>query len=198
MNILIDLGNRLMSEALYELLARSGYDSVVVSRGPTANTFIPDVLLVDTAALSHGLRTEYLEAKVLLIDTGLDPEKLYATLLSHRIHGVLSPEAALQLLKEALKALEEGQLWIDNGSVKTLLHDAGDISRQEKILRVTRREQEIIDYICQGLGNREIARRLGLSEHSVKSHLNRIFTKLSISSRSKLMTLALKSRPSSG
>ena len=53
-------------------------------------------------------------------------------------------------------------------------------------------EREIIACICRGLSNREIARRLTLPEHTVKSHLNRIFSKFHIKSRSKLITLAMK------
>jgi DNA-binding CsgD family transcriptional regulator len=50
------------------------------------------------------------------------------------------------------------------------------------------REQEVIDCVCQGLRNNEIARGLILSPHTVKAHLTRIFRKLNITSRSKLMT----------
>ena len=128
------------------------------------------------------------EAKVLLMDTGIEPEKLCATLLSYRIHGILSPDTELDLFKKALKVVSEGQIWIDNGSVKALLNDAGDISQKGRLSHITGREQEIIECVCRGLRNSEIAGRLALSPHTVKAHLNRIFRKLNITSRSKLMT----------
>jgi len=56
---------------------------------------------------------------------------------------------------------------------------------------VTDREKEIIDYVCQGFTNKEIATRLTLSEHTIKAHLNRIFRKFNASSRSKLITLVM-------
>ncbi len=199
MNILIDLGNCLMSEALYQFLASSGYDKVVVSARPFKRRFIPDVLLVDITALRRDLLARYPETKILLVDSGLGPEKLRATLRSYRIHGILSPNADLDVLQKALKALTQGELWIDNGSVaKAMPDDAGGISQEGKIGHIASREQEIIEYICQGLTNKEIALRLGLSVHTVKAYLNRIFRKFNVTSRSKLMTLARRSRLTSG
>jgi LuxR family transcriptional regulator, positive regulator of biofilm formation len=194
MHIAIHLGSHLMSEAIQQLLARSGYDTVVVSgRSPTKG-LTPDVLLVDSTTLRQDLLAQYPEAKVLLIDTGMEPEQLCATLLSHRIHGVLSPDTELHLFKKALTAISEGQVWIDNRTVKALLHDAGNISLKGKIGHITSREQEIIDCICQGLSNKEIAKTLSLSEYTVKSHLNTIFKKFNVTSRSKLVSLVMSSR----
>ena len=198
MTILIHLGNQLMAEAVYQLLVAQGYDGVVVNGRSPTNGAAPDVLFVDTTTLSHGLFTQYPEAKVLLIDAGIEPDKLCAMLLSYRIHGVLSPHTELQLLKKALTALTEGQIWIDNGSVKAMLQEAGDISRKGKIDHITGREQEIIECIYEGLSNREIARKLGISDHTVKAHLARIFRKFNVTTRSKLIALAMHGRPTSG
>ena len=180
MTILIDLGNQLIAEAVCQLLLKLGDANVVLSGKPPTNGSTPYVLLVDIATLRHDLLTRYPEAKVLLIDTGIEKDKLCATLLSYKIHGVLSPHTELYLFKKALTAISEGELWIDNGTVKALFHDAGNISPKG----------EIIECICQGLNNNEIARRLTLSPHTVKSHLNTIFRKFNVTRRSKLMTLA--------
>jgi DNA-binding NarL/FixJ family response regulator len=188
MNIGIHLSNHLVAEAVYQLLMKNGYDHVVTGESSPANGFIPDVLLVDITTLRQDLLVQHPEAKVLLIDTGIESEKLCATLLSYRIHGIVSPHTELHLFKKALTAVSEGQIWIDNGSVKALLNDAGDMSRKGRISHITGREQEIIECVCQGLRNNEIAGRLALSPHTVKAHLNRIFRKLNITSRSKLMT----------
>jgi len=69
-----------------------------------------------------------------------------------------------------------------------LLNNAGNISQKGRISHITGREQEIIECVCQGLRNNEIAGRLALSPHTIKAHLNRIFRKLNITNRSKLMT----------
>ena len=193
MHIGIHFGNRLMAEAIYQLLVENGYDHVVTGEG--SNGFTPHVLLVDITTLKRDLLARYPEAKVLLMDTGMKPDKLCATLISYRIHGVLSPHTELPLLKKALTAISEGNLWIDDGAVKTLLHDTGNISQKGKISHITSREQEIIEFTCEGLSTNEIARRLTLSPHTVRTHLNRIFKKLQLTSRTKLMALAAHRPP---
>jgi len=194
MTILIDLGNELMAEALSQLLVRAGYDHVVRGDRTPANGFIPGVLLVDDTTLRQEILTRYPEAKVLLIDTGIKPENLPALLLAYRIHGVLSPATEVHLLKKALRVVSEGQIWIDNESVKAVLCDSGAISQKGKISHITGRQEELIACISEGLSNKEIAQRFGLSEHTVKAHLNRIYRKLGVTSRSKLMARAMKGR----
>jgi DNA-binding NarL/FixJ family response regulator len=55
-------------------------------------------------------------------------------------------------------------------------------------LRVlTKREQEIVALVCVGLANKIIARRLGISEGTVKSHLNQIYRKLGVQNRTTLI-----------
>jgi DNA-binding NarL/FixJ family response regulator len=194
-HIAIHLSNQLIAEAIYQLLVTNGYDNVVVDGRCPANV-APDVLLVDSTTLTHDLLARYPTPKVLLMDTGMEPDKLCATLLSYRIHGVLSPpRTEIPLFKKALTAVSEGKLWIDNGSARTLLHDAGNISQKGKIGHITSREQEIIGCVCQGLSNNEIARKLTLSPYTVKTHLNRIFTKLNVTNRSKLVALATHRQP---
>ena len=189
MHIAIHVSNQLMAEAICQLLVTNGYDAVVMSGRSPTNGFTPHVLLVDSTMLGKDLLSRYPDAKVLLMDTGMEPDKLCAALLSYRIHGVLSSHTELPLFKKALAAIGEGKLWIDNGTVKALLHDAGSISPKGEISDITSREQEIIDGICQGLSNKEIAQRLSVSPHTVKAHLNRIFKKFNVTSRSKLMAV---------
>ncbi|MGA2109764.1 MAG: response regulator transcription factor [Syntrophorhabdales bacterium] len=193
MTILIDLGSQLMSEAIYQFLMANGYDNVVVSGRSPADGFTPQVILVDITTVRHTLLSRYPEAKVLLIDTGVESEKLLVTLLSHPIQGLLSTRTEMPLLKKALKAIAEGQIWIDNELVKTLLQDTGALSKTGKINGISGREQEIIACVSQGLSNKQIADRLALSENTVKAHLNTIFKKLNITSRVKLMALAVQS-----
>jgi len=174
MTIFIDLGNQLLAEALSQLLVRAGYDHVVRSGGAPANGFVPDVLLVDGSALRHELFARYPEAKVLLIDTGIEPENLPAMLLPYRIHGVLSPHTEIHHVKKALKVVST-------------------TAARGKTKSITGREQEMVASVCQGLTNQEIADRFGLSPYTVRAHLYRIYKKLGVRSRSKLMAQAMHS-----
>jgi LuxR family transcriptional regulator, positive regulator of biofilm formation len=192
MTILIDFGSQLMAEAVYQLLVTNGYDDVAVSGRLLANGFTPDVILVDVTTVGRKLLSRYPEAKVILIDAGQEPAKLLAILLSHPVHGMLSIHTELHLLKKALRAVTEGQIWIDNESVKALLQDNGTLSKTGKISGSTNREKEIIEYVCRGLSNKQIALALALSENTVKAHLSAIFRKFNVTSRSRLMSLAMQ------
>ena len=191
MRILIDLSNHLIAEAIYQVLVTDGYEVTLRGGSPGKEIGSPDVLLVDAATLQEDFKSDYPGAKLLLIDSGLQMEKLCALLLSYPLKGVLSPRMELQLLKKALKAVESGHLWIDNESLKAALHESGTFSKTGKITGITGRERQIIACVCQGLTNKEIARRFGLSEHTIRSHLNNIFRKYNIKSRSKLLAVSL-------
>ena len=192
MNIFVDLGNRMIAEAVCQLLSKIGYTNVATSGRLPTSGFAPHILLVDITTLRHELLTRYPEAKVLLMDTGIEKEKLYATLLSYKIHGVLSPAMELHLLKRALVAVHEGQIWIDNGSVKALFHQTTTGTGETS--HISDRERDVIECVCQGVSNGEIAQRLALSPNTVKAHLNRIFRKLNIKRRSQLLSLAMQGR----
>jgi DNA-binding CsgD family transcriptional regulator len=52
--------------------------------------------------------------------------------------------------------------------------------------RITKREAEVVRLVGEGLSNREIGQRLGLTEHTVKNYLVRVFDKLGVSNRVEL------------
>jgi DNA-binding NarL/FixJ family response regulator len=188
MNILIQVSNQLISEAIKQLLNKNGYEQVVIADKNT-NGFQPAIVLVDSTTIGDKVFKLYPDAKVLLMDTGIGKDKLIAMLLSYKIHGILSTDMELSLLKKALQVVSEGQVWIDNSTVKSFLHDSDLLSNNGKMNGVTNREKEITDLVVQGCSNKEIAEKLFISQHTVKAHLNRIFRKFNTTSRSKLITV---------
>jgi DNA-binding NarL/FixJ family response regulator len=56
---------------------------------------------------------------------------------------------------------------------------------------LTWREQEVVDLVAQGLSNKTIATRLSISARTVEGHLNHVFVKLGVASRTELVRLAL-------
>ena len=193
MHVHIHLSNHLIADALHQLLVANGYDNVVVEDSLSGGSG-PSLLLVDSLTVRHALLSRYPAAKVLLIDTGLEPERLCIIILSYRLYGVLSSRVHLSLLKEAFSTASKGGIWIDNASLRSLLEDIGTIPTQRKITDITNTEREIIACVCQGLTNGQIARRLALSDHTVKTRLGTIYRKCNVTTRSELISLAAQSQ----
>jgi DNA-binding NarL/FixJ family response regulator len=99
-------------------------------------------------------------------------------------------------LRKCVRRVFEGQLWIGNTELQYVV----DALAQAQPLRVvnseglnllSRREEAVMRLVAEGLGNREIADQLALSEHTVKNYLFHIFDKLGISNRVELVLYAV-------
>jgi DNA-binding NarL/FixJ family response regulator len=105
-------------------------------------------------------------------------------------------DANLRLLCRCLQCVATGQIWANSEQLGYLLDLVSETpslrvlnSRGDPIL--TPREEQVVALVAEGLGNRQIARELNLSEHTVKKYLFRIFEKLGISSRVELVLYAV-------
>jgi DNA-binding NarL/FixJ family response regulator len=196
MKILICLSNVLLGKALLELLARNvpGCQIAAAKDFCVADGFQPDVVMVDARNLTQDPMTRCHDAKIILIDTGLEPDELINLLLTYRLDGVIDRYTDVALFKKALKAIVAGQLWIDNGKMRAILDQAKPQGKNHQADSLSRKEQEIVMLISQGLRNRDIAAKLYISEQTVKTHISSIFKKAHVSRRSQLAPLALTLR----
>lgn len=192
MNILLIFNSCLISEALHDILSKSMDESqILISGSKDSVNFKPDIIIADISSINHEMLTRHPKAKILLLDTGLKHPDIMATLLSYRIHGVLSLNTDMHLLKKAIKVVSEGEIWIDNKTIKEFLHNAGLMSKPDRIAGLTEKEKSIVTHVCRGYKNKDIASSLSMSEQTVKVHLNRIFRKFNVTSRSQLVALTL-------
>ena len=99
--------------------------------------------------------------------------------------GLVGKQLAFATLERAIHALAMGELWANRRAtadfVDRLTDDSGRVADSDG--QLTTRESEIIDDVGRGLRNKDIARRLNISEETVKSHLNNIFRKLRVDNR---------------
>ena len=111
--------------------------------------------------------------------------------------GVFSrSEAQFGLLCKCVLCVHRGQIWANTGQLKSLI----DAMTQMPFVRVvdsdganllTKREEDLVRLVADGLSNRDIARQLNLSEHTVKNYVFRVFEKLGVSNRVELVLYAL-------
>jgi DNA-binding NarL/FixJ family response regulator len=101
-----------------------------------------------------------------------------------------------RLLCKCVQAVHQGQIWVSSEHLRFLI----DAVTQVPALRVvdshgmhllTPREEQVVALVADGLSNREIARELRLSEHTVKKYLFRIFEKVGVSNRVELVLYAV-------
>jgi DNA-binding NarL/FixJ family response regulator len=193
-SILINLKSLVLCEALHRSMSSDLNSCKIYAASDvgTLRNLKPDLTLVDHANLSQGLFHKWPDTRVILIDTGLSEENIISLMRSFKLYGVLSTEANFDQLKKALQVVHEGQIWIDNAKLKTVLHGMSSTPSGEIIERFSKKEARIIELVAEGHKNKEIASMLFLSEQTIKSHLGRIFRKMQVTNRSQLVSLIIK------
>jgi DNA-binding NarL/FixJ family response regulator len=95
--------------------------------------------------------------------------------------------------------VHRGQVWVNSENLGYLLEAFGkampfrfDESDGAKLL--TKRERDVARLVADGLTNREVSKQLGLSEHTVRNYLLKVFDKLGVSTRVELVLYCLQER----
>ncbi len=118
-----------------------------------------------------------------------------AALIGAGVRGLLLQDARNGTLAAALNALGQGLVVIPPAVAAALRAEPGlnaDHAAPPLVEALTPRELEVIRLIAEGLPNKNIATKLGISEHTVKFHVNAILTKLSAQSRTEAVVRATR------
>ena len=137
---------------------------------------------------------------VALID---DPDPAWVrSALKTSVNAVISRDATVEDVQLALQAAEAGFVLLHPTSVHGLLQsnpmaDMNDLSdedlpRENLTEDLTARESEVLRLVSMGLGNKEIAIRLAISEHTAKFHISSILSKLHAGSRTEAVSLGIR------
>jgi len=199
--VFIAAENRLLREALSRMLIKNG-DIEVVGIDLPEHFNTEDLLKEETDILllsSHGNRIEDLTAvrkvrntaphvQILLIGvTGEEAEFLQCVRAG--VRGYLPKDASAEDVVEAVRALQDGEAICPGTLCASLFRyleraatsfPSASVRQQ---LGLTRREQQLIPLIAEGLTNKEIANRFCLSEQTVKNHLYRMKHKVGAGDR---------------
>jgi DNA-binding NarL/FixJ family response regulator len=109
--------------------------------------------------------------------------------------GCLPKASTPDRLLHALRTIVDGGVWAGPGLSQYLVEMVRPSQPQpEPAHRLTRRELDVIGLLVEGLSNREIAERLGLSEQTVKNHIARIMAKVEVRNRVELVLYAVRER----
>jgi DNA-binding NarL/FixJ family response regulator len=128
-------------------------------------------VLVVTAALAQGVATE-------LIRSG--------------ISGVFLKRDSASLLTQGIREVMAGKVWLDQEQLQTALRTEFGTTQDNRTQRFTEREQQVLSCVFEGLANKEIAARIGVSESSVKATLQQLFSKTGVRTRGQLVRIVLE------
>lgn len=156
----------------------------------------PDVVVIDidtddVDTTVDALRGASPDTRICLLSTYSQPEVMQRC-LSAGADGYIVKDSSLQELIAAIKAIGEGNSYVDPRVAAALLRRRAP-SHVPYTSQLSPRETDIIRLIAQGLSNRDIGRRLVLSEKTVKNHVSRIFSKLHFTARSQAAVHAIRS-----
>lgn len=164
----------------------------------------PDVLLVSTDMLQEGLDrlerlvTEIEKTRVIVLTNRKDADFLEGALRCGA-KGVFQREWPVHQIPIAIRKVTNGGVWLEQAVAEQVLEDVlskrkAPDPEERKIASVTARERGVIELVCEGLRNKEIADRLHISGATVSHHLTSIFRKLEVEDRTSLVIYAAKRR----
>jgi DNA-binding NarL/FixJ family response regulator len=110
--------------------------------------------------------------------------------------GVFCRTESLNLLPKCIRVVHSGQIWANSKQLDRVM-EAFASAAPLRLISVegqrllTKREEDVVKLVVEGLSNREAAQQLGLTEHTVSNYLVRIYEKLGISSRVELVLYSL-------
>jgi DNA-binding NarL/FixJ family response regulator len=179
-------------------LVRAALARVIGTRGEVAvvaEAAHADVVLWDAGASPDTAAQRLPELRAFDVPVvALVPEAAQAPwALAQGARGVVGRDAAGEPMIAALRAVHRGLLVLDPGSADASLGAAASAGADPSgVEPLTGREREVLEQLATGRSNRQIAARLGVSEHTAKFHVNSILAKLSASSRTEAVVTAAR------
>ncbi len=190
----------LVEDAGLTLVARCG-DAAAAERLTAEHD--PDIAVLDAALGLDILRRQRADGAArprLMLLADADAQDALAEAVELEADGLVLRDAPLERVARCLEAVAAGEQWIDNDALRRVMGELGrreaspaakrPLTRREaqgaRSRPLTKREADVARLAAKGLRNRDIAAALGLTEGTVKLHLNRVFAKLRVDGRAAL------------
>ena len=162
----------------------------------------PDIAIIDIAMpvldgieVTRQIKALYPETAILIL-TAHDNDQFIYSLLEAGAAGYLLKSVRSQELVDAVRALHAGESVLHPAIARKVLNyfasPSGRDKKQGRSETLTQRELDILKLVTKGFTNKEIADELSLSARTVQRHLESIFNKLQVGSRTEAVVRALK------
>lgn len=126
----------------------------------------------------------------------LDEHDLVIDAFRTGARGVFTRAHSFSTLPKCICAVHRGEIWVSNDQIEFLLELVMrlrplQVAKLGSTALLTRREQEIVNLVAEGMRNEEISKKLNVTEHTVRNYISHIFDKLGMSSRVELVLYTL-------
>jgi DNA-binding NarL/FixJ family response regulator len=130
--------------------------------------------------------------KILMVTAGMSAKES-SGVLKLGVSGIILKHNPPGSLATAIRRVASGELWLDPKIVQLMADEVHQGPEEAPAnLMLTERERQVLQGVFEGLANKEIATRLGISEGAVKSGLQQLFQKTHVRTRSQLVRMALE------
>jgi DNA-binding NarL/FixJ family response regulator len=169
-----------------------------------AASSVPDVILMDVRMPKRSgieacvaIKEVAPTARIIMLTVSDEEADLYDA-VKNGASGYLLKDSSIDEVAQAIRVVADGQSLISPSMAIKLLDEFKQMSRSDRQQvpspRLTDRELEVLKLVAQGLNNREIAKRLFISENTVKNHVRNILEKLQLHSRMEAVMYAVREK----
>jgi len=157
-------------------------------------TIILDLDLPDVTGLDGLLRIQSAAQGVaVVIVSSVTEDRVIKSALKAGAAGFVPKHSSRNIIREALASIEAGEVYLPEGYVEPHGNDEQPEALR-RIASLTNQQARILDLICEGKLNKQIAFELSIAEATVKAHMTAIMRKLGVQSRTQAVLAAQQAR----
>ena len=178
----------------FRVVARCGDGASCVD---AIRNFLPDIVLLGLSMPDISgqeilaiARSENLAARLVFFSAPIEEHDLQM-LAAGGAHAVISDEVDTEILLQTLRQVADGQSLLPSPTIDQVVAREQSAAMEKSVTTLTERERQIMRLVSEGLSNKEIGRRLGLTDGTIKVHLHHIFQKLEVGNRTALAAFAI-------
>lgn len=176
--------------------ATNGADAIQQDRTLQPDLILMDLVMpdVDGVEAIRRIKAQRPGARILVLTT-FAGEDMVLSAIKAGASGYQLKDTSPQALVEAIREVYRGEASLHPAIAQTLLQEISAPPKQPPTTQpLTPREVEVLQWLAQGEENRDIARRLCISEATVRTHLSNIMAKLHLASRTQAALFAVRAR----
>ena len=129
--------------------------------------------------------------RILMVTAGMTAAESAAA-LRLGASGIFLKQGSPRALVQAIRLVAGGAMWVDQHIIHQMAAQVEDAGTRHERPHLTEREQAVLQGVFEGLGNKEIGARLGVSDSAVKATLQQLFRKTHVRTRGQLVRVALE------